>query len=307
MGTTKALIYDYLMSHDLYDEYESFAAYMFFEHRMSFFNSALITMQRPGALCVMTEYAWQRDYGRIIKPGALPIVIMCRNGPVSFVYDISDTVGKRAPRKYRDILREHEKMTPIGDLYEDLMRAVRKDRIHYTEKPLGLLMHGEAAYSTVPLTVEDDGNEYRTHYSITINSSDTSTYKAAAIIHELAHICCGHCTDNDIDDKEDRRRRKIPARETEMVDESTGRHSTLDRNTMEYEAEKTVELVCRIMGFEYRADDYLSGYDTSGVDTMLSQPFINQAAESILEKLRKAKIRPSPVIDTENGFDRFCG
>ena len=217
--------------------------------------------------------------------------------------------GKRAPKKYKNILEEHERVTPIGDLYEDFIKVVRKDKIYFSEKPLGLCMHGETELCDMPLTVELRGKEYKTHYAVTINSSDTNTNKAVAILHELAHIYCGHFTVAEQDDKhirDDRKKRGIPSRKFEMFDDNTGCHAFLDTNTKEYEAEKTVELICRFMGFEYDANDYLDGYDLQAVDDLLSRQFIYHAADKILEKLNNIGISPFPVVDTDNGFERFC-
>ena len=309
MGPTQALLFEHLEKHGKYEQFLEFAAYMHMERRMSFFNAALVIAQRPGALCVLTEHAWERDYGRTVKPNALPIVMMQTNGPVSFVYDISDTVGTRAPKKYKNILEEHERVTPIGDLYEDLIKVIRRDKIYYSEKPMGLCMHGETELSDVPLRIELRGKEYKTHYSVTINSSDTNTSKAAAILHELAHIYCGHFTIFGRDDKrikDDQKKRGIPNRKKEMYDDNTGHLAILDANTKEYEAEKTVELICRFLGLEYEANEYLDGYDMQNVDELLSRQFIYHAADKILDKLNDARITPFPVVDEENGFNRFC-
>lgn len=127
-----------------------------------------------------------------------------------------------------------------------------------------------------------------TYYSIVINSTANETNKAAAILHELAHIFCGHlpCEDNGA-----MKGLKIPKR---MIS---------DKNTMEYEAEKTVEIVCKTMGIEYSADDYLKYYDTANVDRILSGSYIMGAAQRLTDIMLKTGIDPHLVEDKESSLE----
>jgi hypothetical protein len=61
------------------------------------FNAMLVHIQMPGARYVASPYRWLCDYGRKIKPGARPLVILKPMGPVMFVFDVSDTEGKPLP------------------------------------------------------------------------------------------------------------------------------------------------------------------------------------------------------------------
>ena len=56
-------------------------------------NAMLIHIQMKGAKYVATATRWNRDYGRRIKVGARPIVILQPMGPVMFVFDVTDTDG----------------------------------------------------------------------------------------------------------------------------------------------------------------------------------------------------------------------
>ena len=55
------------------------------------FNAMLVHIQMPGAQFVAPPYRWLRDYGRKIKPGARPLIILQPMGPVMFVFDVSET------------------------------------------------------------------------------------------------------------------------------------------------------------------------------------------------------------------------
>ena len=59
------------------------------------YNAMLIHIQRPGSQYVLTATKWQKEFGRHIVSGARPMVILRPFGPVSFVFDISDTAGGR--------------------------------------------------------------------------------------------------------------------------------------------------------------------------------------------------------------------
>ena len=58
--------------------------------RYSIWNAALIRIQRPGAAAVATALQWRKK-GRTVNPDAIPIVILQPFGPVSLVYELSDT------------------------------------------------------------------------------------------------------------------------------------------------------------------------------------------------------------------------
>ena len=63
----------------------------YYTGRGSTYNAFLIHTQRPGATYVAPSYRWKKEYGRLIKPNSLPIVILQPMGPVMFVFDVSDT------------------------------------------------------------------------------------------------------------------------------------------------------------------------------------------------------------------------
>lgn len=66
--------------------------------RYSPFNAMLVHIQMPGAVLVAPAHRWRRDYGRTIKPGARPMVILQPMGHVMFVFDVFDTEGKTLPQ-----------------------------------------------------------------------------------------------------------------------------------------------------------------------------------------------------------------
>ncbi len=284
MAGTKHLVYEEILNRGMYEDYLNFAAYMHITQKMSYFNSALVYLQRPGAICVKNEQAWFREYNRTLKPGVTPIVIMKIGGPVSFVYDISDTVGEKVPPRFKNIMECHAITTPLGELYSALQYVVKAAGIYYSECPMGLCKYGESRCEfPIKLTYEYRGNSKNTYYSITINSTANETNKSAAILHELAHILCGHLP---CGDEKSMKAFKIPKRKC------------TDKNTNEYEAEKTVEYVCKAMGIDYNADEYLESHTTKNVDKVLSESFILDSSQRIIELMLRAGIDPHLVVDS---------
>ena len=59
----------------------------------SAFNGCLLFIQNPRAVFVATAGAWERRYGRKLKPEARPMMILAPMAPVLFVFDVGDTHG----------------------------------------------------------------------------------------------------------------------------------------------------------------------------------------------------------------------
>jgi len=58
------------------------------------FNAFLLHVQKPGSQYVATASDWRLKFNRRIKPEARPLVILWPFGPVSFVFELSDTEGE---------------------------------------------------------------------------------------------------------------------------------------------------------------------------------------------------------------------
>ncbi len=86
-----------IIEEGLWEDFIAFASFMRREKRYSIFNSALIYLQRPGALYVDTETGWNKNK-RYIGPGVTPIVVVHPFGPVNFVYEYADTYGGNGSR-----------------------------------------------------------------------------------------------------------------------------------------------------------------------------------------------------------------
>ena len=87
------------------------------------FNAMLIHIQMPGASFVAPPSRWLHEYGRRIKPGARPLVILQPMGPVMFVFDVSDTEPQKgAPQLPEEVLHPFEPRS--GKVGKELERTI---------------------------------------------------------------------------------------------------------------------------------------------------------------------------------------
>lgn len=211
----------------LYNQSENYLKLLEFINRfpkLSPFNAFLVYNQNPGVKVVMTPRKW-KAYGRRIKPYARPLVILIPFGPVSFVYDIADTEGAPVPEELTNPFKT------TGDLpreyYENM---VVNSRAQFIEVVYNNLTSDTAGYV----------RRFSNKYQITLNEKWNLLVKYSTLIHELGHIFCGH---------------QKPFNNSIWKD-----RSYLNREIREIEAESVSFLVCKRIGLETTAEQYLSSY-----------------------------------------------
>lgn len=169
-----------------FTEFIEFAARL---SNLSVYNAMLLRIQRPGAAAVATEKRWA-GVGRWVRPGAIPIVVLRPFGPVSFLYEVSDTDGRRLPGE------DANPFIAQGDLDEVewarfLKHHREKHAVRIEEKQFGALLAGNAR----PLTALPDlfQDSSAPEWLIQLNSAHSTPTRFATLAHELGHIFCGHC------------------------------------------------------------------------------------------------------------------
>ena len=251
-ATRKAL--DDLFS--LARQYNSSKAYlelMHFVARFHFyspFNAMLIYIQMKGARFVAPPYRWGRDYGRQIKPGARPIVILQPMGPVMFVFDITDTAPLPGAPPLPDKV-EHPfnvRQGYVGNKLAQTIENAKRDGVRVTEPRQGSQRAGsiQNASTTEYLDVlvnskpQPRYERVRLRYELLLNSNLSAEPRYATLVHELAHLYCGHLgTPN---------AKWWPNR------------SGLGLTEREFEAESVCYLVCGRLGIDNPSEEYLAGY-----------------------------------------------
>ena len=270
---SRATLLNRIIEEGYWEDFLSFAAFMRYEKNYSIFTSALIYLQRPGALYVDTETGWNKRE-RYIGPGVTPIVVVHPFGPVNFVYEYSDTYGKPIPQYIRETFRDYYAEPPAIQLTKEMLPYMKSFLshmgIHYEEALLGSRLYGEAQFLNTPYVYKDgegkNAREIKTRYASLIRKSLSDTDKVFTIFHEIGHILCGHLpqdTKNTV--------LKVPKRDEHL---SVGQK--------EFEAEKTCELFSRMCGLEYNPAPYLEQYSGDFEEADYSLRYIAEAVDKML-------------------------
>ena len=230
-----SLTYQYKTSKAYHDLLQFIARFQFY----SPFNAMLVHIQMPGARYVAPPNRWLRDYGRRIKPGARPLVILQPMGPVMFVFDVSDTEGRRLPQevdKPFDVRRGK-----VGNKLNKAIENTKRDGVAIHTARLGSQQGGSIRIAKSPRkTVIFKETSIPVHYELEIDQGATEESRYATLTHELAHLYCGHLgTPND---------KWWPDR------------GGLDHNIRELEAESVAYMVCARLGIDNPSERYLAGY-----------------------------------------------
>jgi len=271
------LLFDRIYREGLYDDFVNFAVFMRLTKGYSYFNSALILLQRPGALFIESEDVWENRYERHVRPDATPIVVMQPFGPINFVYDFADTYGEKIPKHMRDSFSLPQADPIFGEMLPELIRVANQLGIYYGEKDYGSRQGGQVEYLANPMKVKvhEDKKEKEieilTHYAITVNKHSTDEQKATTILHEIGHLLCGHLP---VD--KDNQRLKVLDRTKENLSEEQ----------KEYEAEKVCELICKSLGVSYDNIDYLYGYRVNGSEPYFSVRLVIEAADKFMKIIK---------------------
>jgi hypothetical protein len=218
------------------------------------YNAFLIRIQRPGASFVAPASRWQRLYHRYIKPNANPIAILQPMGPVMFVFDVSDTEPdlKNPQPLPKEIENPFAVKGRLGNQLKKTLINAKRDGIRTLEQDAGSQSAGSirrvVEKNLLPLAFEsgkDKNGNPITHnipirYDIVLNNKHSPEAQYPTVVHELAHLYCGHLGTPNKKWWPDRRFGSA------IVEE--------------FEAESVAYLVCERIGIESPSAKYLSGY-----------------------------------------------
>ena len=236
-----------------YSSSDAYLELMRFVGRFRFyspFNAMLIFVQRPGAHFVCTTRRWRRDYHREIKIGARPIVILQPRGPILFVFDVSDTVPLANARPL-PIGIENPFQVRSGKIGRQLALTIenaQRDGVRVSECSDGSqwagsiqrAVAGQHLESTIVKKQTQNSTRVPLRFDLLLNGNLSAESRYGTLVHELAHLYCGHLgTPND---------RWWPDRKN------------LGQIAQEFEAESVSYLVCARLGIDTASDEYLAGY-----------------------------------------------
>ena len=215
------------------------------------YNAALVEQQRPGAKLVLTVKKWDELYNRKIKAHARPVIILKPFAPVEFLFDIYDTRQKDKTRKVEEnlIIEEiiykhmaecsHDTSFYLNNLIENLP----KFGITYQKYVVGSTINSEIRTTNkdnaevLKIFINKDYYvEHHNYFYICVNMNAHSASKLALLIHELGHLFCQHI--------------RCPWWDQRFF----------TKEVKEFEAETVSYLVCKRLGIQTNAVEYLAEY-----------------------------------------------
>jgi hypothetical protein len=214
------------------------------------FNAMLIHTQMPGAHFVCTARRWRKDYRREIKIGARSIVILQPMGPILFVFDLSDTAplpnARPLPPKVEDPFQVRS--GKIGGQLAQTMDNAKRDGVRVSERADGSQRAGSIQWAaagqhqefTIARKPSPKSTPVPLWFELLLNSVLSPEARYGTLVHELAHLYCGHLGTPDD--------RWWPDRQY------------LSHDVREFEAESVSYLVCSRLGIDTASDEYLSAY-----------------------------------------------
>jgi hypothetical protein len=202
------------------------------------FNCFLLHTQNSNISYIASSHQWQSRFGRCIKRDAHPLVILAPMGPVAFVYDLEDTEGEPFPPALANPFQTHGVLPDSAWSFTHI--NCKRDHIAILTRPFSRFKAGDVTTKQSGILVRVGGRELPAKRAISLNEKHTREEQYATLVHELAHIHCGH-TGCDADGW-------WPDRQGLM------------HESREFEAESVSYLVCKRLNLETTAASYLAGY-----------------------------------------------
>jgi hypothetical protein len=259
------------------------------------YNAFLVMQQRPDATLVLPQGTWERSFKRNLKSGVQPIVIMRNFGPVEFVYDIEDIEGiEDHPIPYykpnlptevicRRLFPVEGDFGGVKSLYEEIIRSCIKEGLVFHDRVMEVQHAGQVALKPkrfrIPAKELKKAGKF-VNYEMMINKAHPLEIRLASVIHELAHILCGHLNEFDHE--------YFKPKETDQE---------------EFEAESVSYLFCYRHGFRPKSEQYLVGYLRDGKEPSKADLGIILKALKGIEDLVKA----DPATGTPDVFEASIG
>ena len=239
------------------------------------FNALLLQIQKPGLNHAASARDWLETFGRTIKDGARPLLILWPFGPVALVYDLMDTEGQPTPEGVNafEATGTIDKMALVR-----FAKLLLKKSIAWNELDAGDRQAGSIRVVKRPAKPSEASN-----YKMEVNKNHDSNVQFSTLAHELAHLFLGHLGRDGY--------LRIPER------------PALTHKQQELEAESTAFIVCARNGVECKSQSYLADYvekDTTAEQLDLYQ--IMRAAgqiETILGLALHTKVTPPKTKGVE--------
>lgn len=167
------------------------------------FQALLVLLQRPAATHVRPAHEWEEKFGWLVRPNEQPLVLLQPQGPVMFMFDVSQVEPGPGARPLPPVLRNPYAMANLAEasiLLEDIIANAKLDGVRVNDAGFGLGFAGCASRTqagvlqalTRGLKVADPPLAVPVRFEVLLNRSHSPTEQLATLAHELGHIYCGH-------------------------------------------------------------------------------------------------------------------
>lgn len=203
------------------------------------FNALLLQIQKPGLNHAASAREWLESFGRTIKDGARPLLILWPFGPVALVYDLMDTEGKPIPEGV-------SAFAAVGTIdqasLERFEQLIIKKNVAWNKVDAGDRIAG-----SIQLVRRADKTGDSSSYKMDVNKNHDPNVQFSTLAHELAHLFLGHLGRDMY--------LRVPER------------PRLDHQQQELEAESTAYIVCSRNGVVCNSQSYLASYVAQEITT----------------------------------------
>lgn len=243
-----ALVSKLLNESKLYKSGKDFMQLLDFVNRLTNFapfNAFLLHIQKPGMRFAASELDWHTKFGRRIKEGARPLIILWPFSPVALVYDCDDTDGDKLPDSIAHAFKATGGMneyTLRDFFYLTQKQGINVKQIEYGEAYAGHIQRSE---HTMTISLQSIEAKQKPDYQIRLNKKHDINTQFATLAHELAHLYLGHLGKD--------KYLKIP-----------DRHH-LSHETRELEAETVCYIVCNRNNVKPNSAAYLYQFVTDSM------------------------------------------